>query len=313
MLDDALERGGEHRARSSILSAGPHAVCDRGAAVHNRDRRPAQPAQRRLVAQLRERADRRRASMVRPSIAAARATAKCGALDCGGARRLDGRSALVTSCGQRVHGGLVPADAQNDRRDPTTINRLYGRSTGHKLRDASKRRWSRRCCPQIAVPAEGELTRARPVRRRPPAPSRDRLRRGRTSRLSRRPAARSRLHRLRAVPQRRRHRAGPCPRPAISPMSGLHMGDALDVLRRLPDGALELRLSAPPRPLAQGAPRQAADDQRRPARPDRRQAEARRRIPHGDRPSGLSRPGADGHAAPPPPVRMAGRGARRIG
>ena len=41
----------------------------------------------------------------------------------------------------------------------------------------------------------------------------------------------------------------------------LHMGDALDVLRRIPDGSLELRLSAPPRPLAQGAPRQAADGQ----------------------------------------------------
>src|SRR3546814_6790751 len=40
-----------------------------------------------------------------------------------------------------------------------------------------------------------------------------------------------------------------------------------------------LRLSAPPRPLAQGAPCEAADDERRPARPDRGEAEARWRVP----------------------------------
>ena len=41
--------------------------------------------------------------------------------------------------------------------DPTTIRRLYGRSTGHKLR-ASRRRWSRGCCRRSRVPDEGEIT-----------------------------------------------------------------------------------------------------------------------------------------------------------
>ena len=74
----------------------------------------------------------------------------------------------------------------------------------------------------------------------------------------------------------------------------LHMGDALDVLERLPDARAALRLSAPPRSLAQGAPRQAADGQSRPARPDRRQAGARRRVPARHRRSGLLPLGDDG-------------------
>ena len=41
--------------------------------------------------------------------------------------------------------------------DPLTINRLYGRSTGHKLR-ASQQALIDQLLPQIAVPADGEVT-----------------------------------------------------------------------------------------------------------------------------------------------------------
>ncbi|MFL6734256.1 MAG: tRNA (guanine(46)-N(7))-methyltransferase TrmB [Sphingomicrobium sp.] len=41
--------------------------------------------------------------------------------------------------------------------DPTTLNRLYGRSTGHKLRQGQQELVDK-LLPQIAVPAEGEVT-----------------------------------------------------------------------------------------------------------------------------------------------------------
>ena len=41
--------------------------------------------------------------------------------------------------------------------DPTTLNRLYGRSSGHKLRK-SQQELIDRLLPALAVPAEGELT-----------------------------------------------------------------------------------------------------------------------------------------------------------
>jgi len=41
--------------------------------------------------------------------------------------------------------------------DPTTMNRLYGRSSGHKLR-AGQQALVDRLLPQIEVPAEGEIT-----------------------------------------------------------------------------------------------------------------------------------------------------------
>ena len=41
--------------------------------------------------------------------------------------------------------------------DPTTLNRLYGRSSGHKLR-ASQQTLVDTLLPQISVPAEGEVT-----------------------------------------------------------------------------------------------------------------------------------------------------------
>ncbi len=55
--------------------------------------------------------------------------------------------------------------------DPTTINRLYGRSTGHKLR-AQQSALVESLLPQITVPEEGEISAARlfgdtPGRERP--------------------------------------------------------------------------------------------------------------------------------------------------
>lgn len=41
--------------------------------------------------------------------------------------------------------------------DPTTLNRLYGRSSGHKLRQGQQELIDR-LLPQIAVPAEGEVS-----------------------------------------------------------------------------------------------------------------------------------------------------------
>jgi tRNA (guanine-N7-)-methyltransferase len=44
--------------------------------------------------------------------------------------------------------------------DPLTLNRLYGRSSGHKLR-AAQQELIERLLPQIEVPAEGEITPSR--------------------------------------------------------------------------------------------------------------------------------------------------------
>ena len=44
--------------------------------------------------------------------------------------------------------------------DPTTLNRLYGRSSGHKLR-AGQQQLIEELLPKIEVPAEGEITAAR--------------------------------------------------------------------------------------------------------------------------------------------------------
>src|SRR5438309_11562602 len=41
--------------------------------------------------------------------------------------------------------------------DPLTLNRLYGRSSGHKLR-AAQQELIERLLPQIEVPADGEIT-----------------------------------------------------------------------------------------------------------------------------------------------------------
>ena len=41
--------------------------------------------------------------------------------------------------------------------DPTTLNRLYGRSSGHKLRKGQQELLDT-LLPQIAVPEEGEIS-----------------------------------------------------------------------------------------------------------------------------------------------------------
>src|SRR5690606_34622904 len=66
-------------------------------------------------------------------------------------------------------------------------------------------------------------------------------------------------------------------------------------------------LPAPSRPLAEGAPRQAADDERRAGVDVRGQAEARRRVPLRHRPPGLSAPCTDGDAPAYGGIRMARR------
>jgi tRNA (guanine-N7-)-methyltransferase len=143
--------------------------------------------------------------------------------------------------------------------DPTTLNRLYGRSSGHKLR-AGQQELIDGCCRRSRFPARARSPR-RPVRRRAPAALRDRLRLGRASRRPRRHAARSRLHRRRAVPQRRRGRARPHPRQALANVRLWH-GDALEVLRRVPDGALSFvyLLHPDPWPKARHAKRRMVND-----------------------------------------------------
>ena len=171
--------------------------------------------------------------------------------------------------------------------DPSTINRLYGRSTGHKLR-AQQAALVETLLPRLAVPAEGEITAQRlfgddrPLHFEIGFGSGEHLAfradllpdhgfigcepflNGVATALThiRDQGARQRPPRHR----RRARRAAPRPRRrAVVP------------------------LSAPPRPVAQEPPRQAPHDERRPARPHRRQAQARRRVPHGHRPPGLSR------------------------
>ena len=103
--------------------------------------------------------------------------------------------------------------------DPLTLNRLYGRSSGHKLRKGQQELVEHFFRKSTFRPKARSRARAA-VRRGSPAAFRDRLRLGRASRRPRRHAARPRLHRRRAVPQRRRHRALRTSATGISPTSG---------------------------------------------------------------------------------------------
>jgi tRNA (guanine-N7-)-methyltransferase len=120
--------------------------------------------------------------------------------------------------------------------DPTTINRLYGRSTGHKLR-VQQAALVDTLLPQIAVPAEGELSARvlfgddRPLHLEIGFGSGEHL-----------------AHRADLLPD---HGFIGC-EPFINGVATmltqvrdmglanvrLHVNDALDVLRRLPDGGL---------------------------------------------------------------------------
>ena len=144
--------------------------------------------------------------------------------------------------------------------DPTTINRLYGRSIGHKLRP-SQQQLLDTLLPQIAVPADGEINSRRlfgedrPIHLEIGFGSGEHL------------AARADL-----LPD---HGFIGC-EPFINGVATalahvrdrqlanvrIHGGDALDVLRRLPDGALSFvyLLHPDPWPKARHAKRRMIND-----------------------------------------------------
>ena len=143
--------------------------------------------------------------------------------------------------------------------DPLTLNRLYGRSTGHKLR-ASQQALVDGLLPQISVPAEGDVTAKllfgddRPLHFEIGFGSGEHL------------ADRADLlpdHGFIGVEPFLNGVAAALAHVRDKRLANVRLwrGDALEVLQRVPDGALELPLFAPPRPVAQGAARQAADGQ----------------------------------------------------
>jgi tRNA (guanine-N7-)-methyltransferase len=144
--------------------------------------------------------------------------------------------------------------------DPTTLNRLYGRSSGHKLRPAQQQ-LIEILLPAIAVPADGEITsrrlfgNERPLHLEIGFGSGEHL------------AARADL-----LPD---HGLIGC-EPFLNGVAAalahvrdrhlanvrIHRGDALDVLRRLPDGALSFvyLLHPDPWPKARHAKRRMVND-----------------------------------------------------
>ena len=144
--------------------------------------------------------------------------------------------------------------------DPTTINRLYGRSSGHKLRKGQAE-LIELLLPAIEVPAEGEVTsRAlfgddRPLHLEIGFGSGEHL-----------------AHRADLLPDHGLIGAEPFIN-GVATMLGhvrdrrlanvrLHMGDALDVLRRVPDGALTMiyLLHPDPWPKARHSKRRMVND-----------------------------------------------------
>ena len=144
--------------------------------------------------------------------------------------------------------------------DPTTINRLYGRSIGHKLRP-SQQALIDTLLPQIAVPADSEITSERlfgderPLHLEIGFGSGEHL-----------------ADRADLLPDHGFIGAEPFVNgvaTALGHVRGrrlanvrLHMGDALDVLRRLPDGALSFvyLLHPDPWPKARHAKRRMVND-----------------------------------------------------
>src|SRR6478672_8374151 len=113
--------------------------------------------------------------------------------------------------------------------DPLTLNRLYGRSSGHKLRP-SQQELVDTLLPQIAVPADGEITATRLF-------GDERFVNGVATALAH---------------VRDKHLAN----------VRLWRGDALDVLQRIPDGALSFLylLHPDPWPKARHAKRRMVND-----------------------------------------------------
>jgi len=121
-------------------------------------------------------------------------------------------------------------------RDPTTLNRLYGRSSGHKLR-AQQSALVEQLLPQISVPDEGDITAARLFGE--DRPLHLEIGFGAGEHLA---------YRADLLPD---HGFIGC-EPFVNGVAvalthirdlglanvRLHMGDALDVVRRIPDGAL---------------------------------------------------------------------------
>ncbi|MCA1653333.1 MAG: tRNA (guanosine(46)-N(7))-methyltransferase TrmB [Sphingomicrobium sp.] len=144
--------------------------------------------------------------------------------------------------------------------DPTTLNRLYGRSSGHKLR-AQQQQLIDTLLPQIAVPEDGEITSARLFG--DARPLHFEIGFGGGEHLADRadllpdhgfigcePFLNGMATALTHI--RDRHLAN----------VRLHMGDALDVLRRLPDASLTMAylLHPDPWPKARHAKRRMVND-----------------------------------------------------
>jgi tRNA (guanine-N7-)-methyltransferase len=155
---------------------------------------------------------------------------------------------------------MTPDTKTAKKGDPTTLNRLYGRSKGHPLR-TSQADLMERLLPQIAVPAHGPVTAmdlfgdARPVHFEIGFGSGEHL-----------------AHRADMLPDHGFIGA----EPFLNGVAGalghvqsqalgnvrLHHGDALDVLRRIPDGSLRFvyLLHPDPWPRARHAKRRMVND-----------------------------------------------------
>ncbi len=144
--------------------------------------------------------------------------------------------------------------------DPTTINRLYGRSIGHKLRP-SQQQLIDHLLPQIAVPAEGEVAAERlfgdnrPLHLEIGFGSGEHL-----------------AYRADLLPDHGFIGAEPFVNGVATALGHvrdghfanvrLHMGDALEILRRLPDKSLSFvyLLHPDPWPKARHAKRRMVND-----------------------------------------------------
>jgi len=144
--------------------------------------------------------------------------------------------------------------------DPTTLNRLYGRASGHKLR-AGQQALVDSLLPQIGVPAEGDVTALalfgedRPLHFEIGFGSGEHL-----------------AYRADLLPDHGFIGAEPFLNGVVGALGHirdqhlfnvrLHMGDALDVLERLPDGSLRFvyLLHPDPWPKARHAKRRMIND-----------------------------------------------------
>jgi tRNA (guanine-N7-)-methyltransferase len=144
--------------------------------------------------------------------------------------------------------------------DPTTINRLYGRSSGHKLRQGQQELIDR-LLPQVSVPAEGDVTASalfgddRPLHFEIGFGSGEHL-----------------AYRADLLPDHGFIGAEPFLNGVATALGHLrdqslrnvrlHMGDALEVLRRIPDRSLTMiyLLHPDPWPKARHAKRRMVND-----------------------------------------------------